>query len=82
MVNTIFFCISESIFSSSKSYGLHDLNGRQHHRKDIHYYGARIASKACIPTLLQVMIDINNVKKVLGITRVIGLLGGKVAVIH
>ena len=40
-----------------------------------------VCIKACIPPLLQVMIDMNNVKKVLGITRV-KRLGGKVMVIH
>ena len=37
--------------------------------------------KAHKPPLLQVMIDMNNVKKVLGITRV-KQLGGKVTVIR
>ena len=38
-------------------------------------------SKARKPPLLQVMIDMNNVKKVLGITRV-KRLGKKVTIIH
>ena len=43
--------------------------------------GGRVQHKACIPPLLQVMINMNNVKKVFGITRV-KRLGGKVKVIH
>ena len=47
----------------------------------LHSWDNGVFIKACKPPLLQVMIDMNNVKKVLGIFRV-NRLGKKVTVIQ